>query len=280
MPEPFDSGRIVALGWRQGAVLGETLSPRAAEHAPAATSHCPSDSLIVTSHDCDIANPSLDKEPVVEILRGREAAATEAAQVLTGGRNPRRLRFDAVADARPLTICCAVHERWFVPRELLLREKPAWFVPEKERRLIAEWLAKRYVRAAFPTAFDLRWRTKQRGWLKILRQNSEWIQAVYLRLSTLGELPEEKPYRVHLLIAVPRTQGGKPGWQEAQEKIADSVESFWTDAHPMIEFEEVDILGLDEITLADVELYQRFDADWVSFADETPALSLATDLSA
>lgn len=64
MPEPFDSGRIVALGWRQGAVLGETLASRAAERAPTATSNCPSDSLIVTSHDCDIANPSLDKEPV------------------------------------------------------------------------------------------------------------------------------------------------------------------------------------------------------------------------
>ena len=141
MREPFDSGRIVALGWRQGAVLGETLSPQAAEHAPAVTPNRPSDSLIVTSHDCDIANPSLDKEPVVEILRGREAAAAETTRLLTGGRNPRRLRFDALADDRPLTICCAVHERWFVPRELLLREEPAWFVPDKERRLIAEWLA-------------------------------------------------------------------------------------------------------------------------------------------
>ena len=187
---------------------------------------------------------------------------------------------DAVADDRPLTISCAVHERWFVPRELLLCEEPAWVVPHKERRLIAEWLAKRYVRTAFPTAFDLRWRAKKRGWLRILRQNSEWIQAVFIQLSTRDELPQEKPYRVHLLLAVPRTKKDGPNWRKAREKIAESVEAFWTEAHPMIEFEEVDVLGLDEITLADMELYQRFDADWVSFADETPAVSIATDLSA
>ena len=279
MPEPFDSGRIVALGWRQGAVLGETLSLRAAEYAPAAAPKCPSDSLIVTSHDCDITNPSLDKEPVVEILRGREAATTETTRVLIGGRNPRQLEFDAVADDRSLTICCAVHERWFVPRELLLREEPAWFVPDKQRRLIAEWLAKRYIRSAFPAAFDLRWRAKQRDWLKILRQNSKWIQAVYLRLSTLDELPRERAYRVYLLLAVPRTIEDGPAWRDTKERLAESIELFWTDAHPMIEFEEVDVLGVDEITLADIEFFQRFDADWVSFADETPGTNVASDLS-
>ena len=38
-------------------------------------------------------------------------------------------------------------------------------------------------------------------------------------------------------------------------------------------------LGTDEITLADIELYQRFDADWVSFEDETPTTSPMLDMA-
>ena len=84
-----------------------------------------------------------------------------------------------------------------IPRELLLQEVPQGQLADKERRLIAEWLAKRYIRAAFPTAFDLRWRTKMRPWQRLLRRHSEWLQGVYLRLNTLAELPEGAPYRCH-----------------------------------------------------------------------------------
>ena len=40
----------------------------------------------------------------------------------------------------------------------------------------------------------------------------------------------------------------------------------------------VEPLGTDEITLADLELYQRFDADWVSFEDDTSTTPPAADM--
>ena len=39
-------------------------------------------------------------------------------------------------------------------------------------------------------------------------------------------------------------------------------------------------LGTDEITLADIESYQRFDADWVSFEDDTPTIPTTADMPA
>jgi hypothetical protein len=66
---------------------------------------------------------------------------------------------------------------------------------DKERRLIAEWLAKRYIRAASPTAFDLRWRAKRKDWQQLLKKQSDWLQGVYLRLNTLDELPDGSPYK-------------------------------------------------------------------------------------
>ena len=38
-------------------------------------------------------------------------------------------------------------------------------------------------------------------------------------------------------------------------------------------------LGTDEITLADIEPYQQFDADWVNFKDETPTTPTTADMT-
>ncbi len=34
-----------------------------------------------------------------------------------------------------------------------------------------------------------------------------------------------------------------------------------------------------ELTLADIETYQRFDADWVSFADGTPQVTASMEMT-
>ena len=152
-------------------------------------------------------------------------------------------------------------------------------MPDKERRLIAEWLAKRYIRTAFPTAFDQRWRSKLKDWRELLKRYSEWLQGVYLRLNTLGELPAETPYKCHLILAVPHLMRGATGWAEKRSEMEKAIEKFWDQFKPTIHFVGVDVLGTDEITLADIEPYQRFDADWVSFEDDTATMPPTIDIS-
>ena len=41
----------------------------------------------------------------------------------------------------------------------------------------------------------------------------------------------------------------------------------------------VDVQGTDEITLADIEQYQRFDSDWVSFEDDTSITPEMVDMT-
>lgn len=48
---------------------------------------------------------------------------------------------------------------------------------------------------------------------------------------------------------------------------------------PAIACDGVEPLGTDEITLADIEPYQRFDADWVSFEDDTPTTPTTADMA-
>lgn len=274
MAQEFDSETITERGWRQGAILGDALAMSASKHAPQTVGLDSADWLVLTSHDCDIVNGSIEKEPFVEILRMSVVTDGKVDQPKLWGRNPRTLQLTIEARETPVFLSCNVHDRWTIPRTLLMQDSPARTIPEKERRLIAEWLAKRYIRAAFPTAFDQRWRSKQKQWQYLLQKHSCWIQGVYLRLNTLHELPEDEPYKCHLMLAVPHMHQGDMKWTRQRAAIEDDVQSFWDQFEPGVQCAEVEVLRTDEITLADIEPYQRFDADWVSFEDDTAVTPL------
>ena len=57
------------------------------------------------------------------------------------------------------------------------------------------------------------------------------------------------------------------------------MEKFWGQFEPAIKCAGVDVLSTDEITLADIEQYQRFDADWVSYEDETEMPPMAVGVA-
>jgi hypothetical protein len=279
MSMAFDASAIERHGWRQGAVLGPELAAEARKIAPSAISVAETDWLIVTSHDCDVVNGKLEKEPTVEVLRAVVVQQKKADKQQVWGRNPREMQLMADGDAgSSVVLSVKVHERWSIPRELLASEAPRGVLDGKTRRLIAEWLAKRYIRAAFPTAFDARWRPKMKDWTGLLESQSQWVQGIYLRLSTQSELDDAKPYKVHLIVAAPAESTKDPAWAKKKPELEALVEKFWKQFGPGIECVGVEVIATNALTLADIEKYQRFDADWVSFADDSPATPPAADM--
>ena len=280
MVAAFDASVIERHGWRQGAVLGPRLAAEARELAPNGLVVADTDWLIVTSHDCDVVNGSLEKEPVVEVIRAAVVEQRKPDKQRVGGRNPREMQLQTDDGAGgTMVLGMKVHDRWTLPRGLLAAEAPARVLGDKPRRIVAEWLAKRYIRAAFPTAFDARWRTKMRDWISLLEKQSPWIQGVYLRLHTLSEIEESKPYKTHFIVAAPAKATKTAEWSTRKAELETLVEKFWTQFEPSIECAGVEVLGTNELTLAEIEPYQRFDADWVSFADESPRTPHAADMT-
>ena len=267
MDEGFDSETIMRQGWRQGSILGSELATQARAVAASDLDVRCSDLLIVASHDCDVINPSFEKEPFVELVGARPEPVADRARA--SGRNPRVLQFRSDYGEGDVVLSCTPHRRWQVRRSLLLPHGPRGCLPDRERRLLALWLAKRYVRSGFPNAFDKRWRAKLRRWYKLLQRHSDHLLGVYLRLNSLDELDDNAPYLCHLLMAVPHEARRQAGWAQQRAEIEGDVEEFWGQFRPAIQCAGVDVLGTDEISLADIEPYQRFDADWVSFEDDT-----------
>lgn len=279
MSAAFDASVIEGHGWRQGAVLGPNLATAARKLAPSGIVFADSDWLIVTSHDCDVANWKLEKEPTVEVLRATVVAQKRPDKQQVWGRNPREMHIEASdPSGNPVVLGVKVHDRWPVPRELLASEPPACVLDSKTRRLVAEWLAKRYIRAAFPTAFDARWRTKMKDWTSLLEKHSKWVQGVYVLLNTLDELGDDKAYRITFIIATPASVTKDATWLKKKTEIEGLVEAFWKQFAPGIVFDSVEVISTGKLTLAAIELFQRFDADWVSFADDTPATPHAADM--
>lgn len=279
MSTAFDASAIERHGWRQGAVLGANLAAEARKLAPRGIVFAESDWLVVTSHDCDVVNGRLEKEPTVEVLRASFVQQKKPDKQQVWGRNPREMQL-AVDDGAggSVVLSVKVHERWSMPRELLASEAPHRVLDDKARRLIAEWLAKRYIRAAFPTAFDARWRSKMKDWTGLLEDQSRWIQGIYLRLSTQTELDDTKPYKVDLIVAVPAASIKDSALAKKKPELETLVEAFWKQFGPGIECVGVQVIATNALTLADIEKYQRFDADWVSFADDSPATAPAADM--
>lgn len=279
MAADFDADAIAAKGWRQGAVLGPHLRALAWGAAPKSVAPDDASWLIVTSHDCDVVNPRLEREPFVEIIRA-VVVQKKADAGQTWGRNPRTLQLE-LADSTGATTVLAlnVHERWPMERHALMDEAPIHQLPDKSRRLVAEWLAKRYIRAAFPGAFDARWRSELGRWAKVMRNHSAWIQGVYLRLNTLDELPDELPYKVDIIVAAPHDVAQNIEWASRRSTIENDITTFWEKFSPGIELEDVSVTTTDDLTLAELEPYQRFDLDWVSFSDDTAAPPVALDMN-
>ncbi|MBK9386462.1 MAG: hypothetical protein IPN34_16745 [Planctomycetes bacterium] len=281
MSTAFDASVIERHGWRQGAVLGAGLVAKARILAPNGIVFAENDWLIVTSHDCDIVNWNLEKEPTVELLRASVVPKEKPDKQQVWGRNPREMQLAANDGAGGQVVLSAkVHERWSMPRDLLASEAPHRFLDNKTRRLIAEWLAKRYIRAAFPTAFDARWRSKMKDWIDLLEGQSQLIQGIYLRLSTQAELSYNEPYKTHLIVAAPAEATTDPVWAKKKSQLESLVEKFWKQFGPGIECAGVEVIATNALTLADIANYQRFDADWVSFADDSPATPPSADMQA
>lgn len=283
MAPVFDSAALLALGWRQGAILGPKIAGKARDYAPRRITVNDLAIIVVVSHDCDVLNHQLAKEPIVEVLSGnRELSASAGRPRITSfGRNPRKLRLLTVnVGEDECTLDFSVHDRWTIPREWLTEEPPADSLSHRDRRIMAEWLAGRYIRPGFPTAFDLRWRKEFGAWQKLVSKHSRLMRAVYLWLHSYDELPEDIPYRCHLILAHPPAAAGILNWSEKVRKVESDCLDFWSQFRPSIECDGVEALSTADLTLDAIQRYHKLDLNWVSFRDGTTSIPMALELTA
>lgn len=147
----IDREKVQQNGWRQGAVcpwqtlsgfLGSGDNCKAFPQSEGAIA-------ILISHDCDIVNDSPTKEPFADWLIARPISEVSGAYLY--GQNSRKLQFQHSGIFYEIL----AYERLSTPRELLetVSAEEAKLFPASLTKIVAEWLSKRYIRAAYPDGF-------------------------------------------------------------------------------------------------------------------------------
>src|SRR6185437_6113807 len=142
--------RLVALGWKQGSlvppVLWGDLLLRPGSDAATTFDH-----LVVVTHSCDLAHARVDGEPMVEVLGARRLGAANPLALHL--RNPRVLHAEAWPGQSNAFLEVMAQNGGVLPRRRLADAAPAGDLPLSVILEITEWLGRRYVRPAFPSAF-------------------------------------------------------------------------------------------------------------------------------
>lgn len=180
------TGEIRRKGWQQGAVITAGDAPAWRFRVPLTLE---ADAvLIVISQSCDVVQPCLEREPWIEVLKARPAR--EANGNLAHGKHPRMVQFELGG----ATYEASCHDRTTFPREALATLAPdARRLRDHTIGILAEWIAKRYVRPAFPDELNRRINPQRQKIADILKRHGVSISQILLHHTPDQELAEGGP---------------------------------------------------------------------------------------
>jgi hypothetical protein len=223
--------------------------------------------VVIISQDCDILHERIEDEPYIDFLTG--CFAIEKDGNLFHGKNPRKLQIEHNRGI----ICFVIHDVLRTKKDKFAEIDPqhsSMTLVKKDIRLIINWIAKRYARAAFPDEFNCRL-SKSRQQIDKAQKNPlmDKVSLIFVDI-TDEELKSDQDYNVTMIIGVSHGSG---------QEIILKVEYIFYDAF--------DISGIDakihvydeyDITYEIINTYKRFDWDFRSLSGNPEAAAPASGI--
>ena len=245
--------------WRQGSVvtaganLTMFLGPKAVELEKEVTH------WVLLSHDCDIHHHDFANEPNVEVI-GSKIVTTPDGK-LSHGKNPRRLQI-------------RVHEQWvefhagsrmFIERRHLVDLTPdrTLTFSVENVQFLSTWIARRYVRTAFPDSFNDRIQVQGKNINKLISKEGGAICTLYVLLSDDAELPDGKAYRIDVVAAMRDEDHNHPEKRVAVENTLEKLCGL-LNACGGIKTDKSEVRAERDISLSDVRFLRRLEFDYMS----------------
>jgi hypothetical protein len=253
--------------WRQGSLIPWELIPE--NTLPAGVN--PESRFIIVSHSCDIVQGSYDAEPSIEFLIAEPLDSSQENGTFFRGKNPRVLQlWGETANGKQL-FQISVHNRFRMPRITLESGSPetACRFSRDDIRIIAFWIAKRYTRSAFPTAFNNR---IPDGIIKKLRKglskNGQDISGIFVTFfGSDSELADDQDYQIAIRIVVP-PEAAVDQNRETRAIIALTEIQQLLAQCKGIELVDIRLESETEFTLEDLKLSRAWDFDYLSAVEE------------
>jgi hypothetical protein len=163
----------------------------------------------------------------------------------------------------------SVHDRLRVGREVLLLAPPCATrrIDGEEVDLIADWVAKRYTRAAFPDAFNDRLVPAAKKIERVLKRRGEFLCGIYLTLSSWGELPDGEPYEVILRATMLKSDMASRKSEQQSAEAVDELAAVMSSCDG-IDVIDASLVSESEFSLDDLRNSARWDFDHRSLSGD------------
>ncbi|SMG67114.1 conserved hypothetical protein, partial [methanotrophic bacterial endosymbiont of Bathymodiolus sp.] len=124
--------------------------------------------LVIITQDCDLIR-KIDDEPYVELLALQKLSSKPG--LLMRGHSARKLHLGLDNENGTVRFECSIHDRFRIKKASLLETdcNQALAFSENELRLLRQWLARRYARAAFPDHFENNLKSRSKDVKKLFK---------------------------------------------------------------------------------------------------------------
>lgn len=248
---------IRGKGWAQGAVIAPEAARALVFRVPMVVED--DAVLVVISQSCDVVQPSLEKEPWVEVLKARCAQATDGN--FAHGKHPRTVQFE-LEGVRYEASC---HDRSVFPREELAKIEPdKRRLTEHTIAMLADWISKRYVRPAFPDELNRRIDVERSEIGKVLKKYGGPISQILLHHTPDDELPRNQgDYTILLKLVMAQDDYADRAKKETALKAVLPLEKALK-ACPGIKVADCSLSSESGITLDDLRYSAPWDFDYLT----------------
>ena len=226
-------------GWKQFSIL---------DNQEGVVEVVPKSKYLLVSQDCDIVQPSFEKEKNVEIIQLKEVQEPNKSN--TNLKNFRTPHIPFKDNGKDKHYEIDVGARFFIERKTLADISPISGISldKKAQKTIIELIKARYERTALPDAFNMRF--PDRKIKKLLKNHSHDTYGLFIDVSPEEELSDGFEYHIRLVMLVIERE-------DAHDQLLESIVEEINDGISVVEYRDK---SLDEMS---VSAYLEFKALWL-----------------
>ena len=250
-------------GWKQGVIILPT------KLIEANTDHI---GYMVLTQTCDCINRHFDTEPHLELLPLRKLRDGELDKQLINARNPRRIHFELTEQDKSLWVSAQISEVLKVDRS----EHESLCISSKLKIAqhiiddIIMWRAARYLRTAFPDAFEEAFRENKIAakFSAKIKKHAAHIERILIGIDPFKEISADEPYDIQLYFMIePETKTDKEVIKNLGI-LSDEIEILLASSKSFIDA-QCHVQSLDEMSLHEAAKFLDFTRyDYLSFGEE------------
>jgi hypothetical protein len=254
---------IRSNGWRQGAISRlDELNPLFTPDWFSQIAQTNGALAILITHDCDILNHSLIKEPSVQWLIATPIKKLNSR--CTNGMNCRTFHFEYDGSKYE----AIAHRTIETPRNLL--ENGCTKIQPLSRELtanLAYWISKRVYRPAFPDEFNRRLSQVANEIREKLDADHSLLKSIFIKVHPSEEIPDQAEYAVSLVGMMSNDEYAVTDSREKSQAVLDALETYLNECNGVAVVDSR--LGPQEaITLTIFDDHVPWDFDYLTFRDQ------------